>query len=60
MSLIIPQGEKLGPRVIIREDEEWQLRLQGSAQFTIRSKTYTLIEGDVPQAKGKLSPKPIQ
>ncbi|MCH7923730.1 MAG: helix-turn-helix transcriptional regulator [Nitrospinae bacterium] len=46
MILVIPPGEKLGPREIVHEGEEWQLCLQGTVEFTIRDDKYTLKEGD--------------
>lgn len=46
MLLVIPSGEKLGPREIGHEGEEWQFCLRGKVKFTIRDVTYELTEGD--------------
>ena len=46
MILIIPPGEKLGPREIVHEGEEWQFCLEGTIRFTIRDDVHVLKEGD--------------
>lgn len=55
MILIIPPGEKLGPREIVHEGEEWQFCLQGKVRFTIRDKTYTLKRGDALHFKSHIT-----
>lgn len=46
MIIWIPPGEKLQPREIIHEGEEWQYCLQGRIKFNIGGESYTLREGD--------------
>lgn len=55
MILVIPPGEKLGPREIVHEGEEWQFCLQGTVQFTIRDDKYTLKEGDGLHFKSQIT-----
>lgn len=54
MVLWIPPGEKLKPREIVHEGEEWQFCLQGTVQFTIRGETFTLEEGDALHFKSHI------
>jgi transcriptional regulator with XRE-family HTH domain len=55
MILVIPPGEKLGPRDIIHEGEEWQLCLQGKVQFTIRDEDFVLRKGDALHFKSHIN-----